>query len=282
MAETPRGISENPPRGALPRGLCVITLEDVRGVAEPLADDFCGALACYAGPETLPLMRWRFDASGFAVRDGALAARREEGAPHDSVMGFGGVTAPKRSTDAAKSGNAIAPENATITESPADAPADAIVCIAPDATEHAGTNAWEPAASHVLSKGGARAGARLYLITAVSGDAPPRETPITWRDMCDRSGFVWSGGVVAAGADALPRLMRSPRLGRFRRPLSEAIDALVAAVRLGCAYGDLPRVLNNPVTDTPAPPASAPAHGEGLDDVTLVPRPFLYRWFARP
>ena len=282
MAETPRGVSENPPRGVLPRGLCVISLDDVRGVAEPLADDFCGALACYAGPDTLPLMRGRFDASGFAVRDGAMAARREKGVPHDSVAGFGGVTAPRRSTDAAESGNAIAPENAAMTENPAEAPVDAIVCIAPDATERTGTNAWEHAVSDVLSKGGAHVGARLYLITAVSGDELPPEVLKTWVGTCDRSGLIWSGGVVAAGVDALPRLMRSPRLGRFRRPLSEAIDALVAAVRLGCALGDLPRVLNNPATDTPAPPASAPAHGEELDDVTLVPRPFLYRWFARP
>lgn len=42
-----------------------------------------------------------------------------------------------------------------------------------------------------------------------------------------------AGCVVIGYGSLLPRLWRTPRLGMWRRPVAEAIDALVAAVRMG-------------------------------------------------
>lgn len=51
---------------------------------------------------------------------------------------------------------------------------------------------------------------------------------------CAARGLVWGGGVIITHARLLPRLARAPRLGAWRRPVSEAIDAVVAAARIGC------------------------------------------------
>ena len=50
---------------------------------------------------------------------------------------------------------------------------------------------------------------------------------------CQSAGPPWIGGVIVTDGALLPRLMRTPRLGAWRRDVSEAVDCLVAAVRLG-------------------------------------------------
>ncbi len=56
---------------------------------------------------------------------------------------------------------------------------------------------------------------------------------------CRTPGASWHGGIATGALGLLPRLMHSPRLGAWRRPLSEHIDRLVAAVRMGCTLGEL-------------------------------------------
>lgn len=60
---------------------------------------------------------------------------------------------------------------------------------------------------------------------------------------CKQAGVRWCGAVVVTDAPLIPRLVRAPRLGMWRRPVSKAIDRLVAAVRMGCALNELDALL---------------------------------------
>lgn len=60
---------------------------------------------------------------------------------------------------------------------------------------------------------------------------------------CKQAGAHWCGAVVVTDAPLIPRLVRAPRLGMWRRPVSKAIDRLVAAVRMGCALNELDALL---------------------------------------
>lgn len=47
----------------------------------------------------------------------------------------------------------------------------------------------------------------------------------------------WCSGVVICAGSGIAALRYSPRMGLLRRPLSEAMDKLVGAVRMGCSVG---------------------------------------------
>ena len=55
---------------------------------------------------------------------------------------------------------------------------------------------------------------------------------------CQAHGLSWNGALVIADAAILPALARSPRMGMFRRPVSEAIDRLILALRTGSTSAD--------------------------------------------
>ena len=57
------------------------------------------------------------------------------------------------------------------------------------------------------------------------------------------AGHPWIGGVIVTDGALLPRLMRTPRLGAWRRDVSEAVDCLVAAVRLGRSLDEVEGIL---------------------------------------
>lgn len=78
-------------------------------------------------------------------------------------------------------------------------------------------------------------------------DARPK-TPVYALLTCDsdaarleawsrENGLAWSGSLVAGDARLLPATWSSPRLGWLRRPVSEAVDALVLALRTGSDAG---------------------------------------------
>lgn len=91
-------------------------------------------------------------------------------------------------------------------------------------------------------------GARVYALCAAfgatgsgTGDGtvdPPRadDTPSSLSAACRARGLVWCGSLTVEHADLLPRLALSPRMGIFRRPVSEATDRLILAVRTGAAF----------------------------------------------
>ena len=87
-------------------------------------------------------------------------------------------------------------------------------------------------------------GARVYAVGALTdtaaGDAAEQrnidEAFGALAQACRRDGLTWSGYLAVASAEVLPRLTRSPRMGMFRRPVSEAIDRLILSVRTGSPF----------------------------------------------
>ena len=89
---------------------------------------------------------------------------------------------------------------------------------------------------------GAQTGTLVYTVLAC--DAPDAVIP-RLEAWCRENGLAWSGALVVEGARALPATWASPRLGWLRRPVSEAVDALVLALRTGSDAG-IVRVRQSP------------------------------------
>lgn len=70
-----------------------------------------------------------------------------------------------------------------------------------------------------------------------------REVVARAASACQSAGHPWIGGVIVTDGALLPRLMRAPRLGAWRRDVSEAVDCLVAAVRLGRSLDELEDIM---------------------------------------
>ncbi|OUO21203.1 hypothetical protein B5F89_03445 [Collinsella sp. An307] len=87
-------------------------------------------------------------------------------------------------------------------------------------------------------------GARVYAVgaladVAASDGADQRNIDEAFGALaqaCRRDGLAWSGHLAVASAEVLPRLTRSPRMGMFRRPVSEAIDRLILSVRTASPF----------------------------------------------
>ena len=72
------------------------------------------------------------------------------------------------------------------------------------------------------------------------------------REACERRGLSWCGGVIACTGSGIAALRHSPRMGLLRRPLSEAIDKLVGAVRMGCSVEHAQRLGGSNAEDVDA------------------------------
>lgn len=70
-----------------------------------------------------------------------------------------------------------------------------------------------------------------------------REVVARAASACQSAGHPWIGGVIVTDGALLPRLMRTPRLGAWRRDVSEAVDCLVAAVKLGRSLDEVEGIL---------------------------------------
>lgn len=70
-----------------------------------------------------------------------------------------------------------------------------------------------------------------------------REVVARAASACQSAGHPWIGGVIVTDGALLPRLMRAPRLGAWRRDVSEAVDCLVAGVRLGRSLDELEDIM---------------------------------------
>lgn len=71
-----------------------------------------------------------------------------------------------------------------------------------------------------------------------------REVVARAASACQSAGHPWIGGVIVTDGALLPRLMRAPRLGAWRRDVSEAVDCLVAAVRLGRSLDEVEGIVD--------------------------------------
>lgn len=117
----------------------------------------------------------------------------------------------------------------------------------------------------------------VWSIVLGAGDdvLPSRKALLACRAACSALGARWCGGLMVPNAAMLPALMRSPRLGAFRRPLSESIDRLIAALRLGRPIDELDRMLDG---------AETPQHDENTiapAGIIEVPKTLSWKLFAR-
>ncbi len=78
---------------------------------------------------------------------------------------------------------------------------------------------------------------RVYAVVQVGCGSPERAHTVVGhlREVCERRGLSWCGGIVVCTGSGFAALRRSPRMGLLRRPFSEAMDKLVGAVRMGCS-----------------------------------------------
>ncbi len=83
-------------------------------------------------------------------------------------------------------------------------------------------------------------GCRVYVIAIAPGyDPASRPALASLRKACEAGGRAWMGGVMVGGGALMVRLTNAPRMGVLRHRLSEAIDALVMAVRAGEETGEM-------------------------------------------
>lgn len=77
---------------------------------------------------------------------------------------------------------------------------------------------------------------------------------------CQARGTRWGGGIALGESALYPKLFRSPRLGAYRRPLSQAIDRLVAAARMNATMRETARITGRAACEnvTAANPGLAP------------------------
>lgn len=110
--------------------------------------------------------------------------------------------------------------------------ADGIVFAVEDALDNETMTAVEQALDCLGD-----AGARVYVVVqAAYGSAEQAHVAVgRLREACEHRGLSWCGGVTVCTGAGVAALRRSPRMGLFRRPFSEAMDKLVGAVRMGCS-----------------------------------------------
>lgn len=114
----------------------------------------------------------------------------------------------------------------------ADATVDGIALAVEDAFDDAAMAAIEQAFDRF---GGA--GTRTYVVVQANVSGPERARGLVerLRAACDLRDLSWCGGVIVCSGSGIEALRRSPRMGLLRRPLSEAMDKLVGAIRMGCS-----------------------------------------------
>lgn len=78
---------------------------------------------------------------------------------------------------------------------------------------------------------------RVYVVVQADCGSPERAHTVVGhlREVCERRGLSWCGGIVVCTGTGIAALRHSPRMGLLRRPFSEAMDKLVGAVRMGCS-----------------------------------------------
>ena len=76
----------------------------------------------------------------------------------------------------------------------------------------------------------------LIYVVAYGNAAPSasdRQALAALQHDIEQMGANWGGALLLGGAETFEHLCRLPRLGAYRRPISQAIDLLVCAARLG-------------------------------------------------
>ncbi len=84
----------------------------------------------------------------------------------------------------------------------------------------------------------------VYVIAYIKENASAADVARldTLADACQEYGALWGGGILLGESALFPKLFSSPRLGAYRRPISQAIDRLIAAVRMGKSMEETARI----------------------------------------
>lgn len=120
-------------------------------------------------------------------------------------------------------------------EAPQQAEPSSLVLVGPLSTNDAHTGMLSEAIEHIV-KSIPRSNEPLIYVVAHGDDAPSatdRRALAALQPDIERMGANWGGALLLGGADTFEHLYRLPRLGTHRRPISQAIDLLVCAARLG-------------------------------------------------
>ena len=139
------------------------------------------------------------------------------------------------------------------------------------------TAACEPSALDACASaiGSLAAGTRMYALIALTSAREDEAIAAgaACRCACEHGGVFWGGAVAVTEGSLVPRLVRAPRLGMWRRPVSQAIDRLVAAVRMGCALDEVEAVAQGELFDPADEPAAAGSEPYGNRLIVASPHP---------
>ena len=174
----------------------------------------------------------------------------------------------------ARSSSSAVPDMVRIAADSGDRPSafDAVVIacsLAPDAPLALQSTACERALLRCALEPHVRAYA--VAISDAYEPEPACDALLAFEGICDASGIIWCGGVAIGAGSLIARTRKSPRMGTLRRARSQAIDRLIAAVRLGTNVDQALELAGG--AGNPASP-----------DILTVPCPlprFLYRHIAK-
>lgn len=102
-----------------------------------------------------------------------------------------------------------------------------------------GADTPEEALGTLVADGTIGQGRPVYLVFV--GEDKSAASARALEAACEGTGLAWAGGLVVPGWALVPGLLRHPRMGILRRPLSEATDDLVAAIRSGLTVEEAAR-----------------------------------------
>lgn len=120
-------------------------------------------------------------------------------------------------------------------EAPQQAEPFSLVLVCPLSANDAHTCMLSEAIEHI-AKNLPRSNKPLIYVIACGDDSPSesgRQALAALQPDIEGLGANWGGALLLGGADTFEHLYRLPRLGVHRRPISQAIDLLVCAARLG-------------------------------------------------
>lgn len=88
-------------------------------------------------------------------------------------------------------------------------------------------------------RGSVEPGTRVYALANMGFYEPEQILPsfLVIENFCAAAGARWMGGVAVGGGGMTLATAGTPRMGMLRRPVSEAIDRLIAAIRSGTGAG---------------------------------------------
>ena len=89
-------------------------------------------------------------------------------------------------------------------------------------------------------RGSVAPGTRVYALANMGFFEPEQILPTfsVIESFCAAAGAHWMGGVAVGGGGMTLPTAGTPRMGMLRRPVSEALDRLIAAIRSGTAAGE--------------------------------------------